>query len=321
MSSFRLFNDKIDNSHTSQKIVTNELIARNFTSRTIIDKSGSLTINSSNLIIKSNTTTINSSSLIINSSSLIINSNSTTINGSLILENQLLHGIQVNDPSNNVHGVIGNIVGTTDSQILINKTLTDVTNSCRAVVIGTNSSNIIISSIPPMSGQVLTAIDSVNASWTTINPLRYSYTIDPTIGQLTYAAGSTYTIPLPGSVNNINGTLISIASNEITFLDTAKLNIDFSLTGGGAPAQSGTTIDAYIELNTGGGYNSVSNSGILLGIGAGQATTSSRTNYLSVQNGYKIRFRIVVSGIPGVNDAILVGSNTASRFAVYIKEI
>lgn len=60
----------------------------------------------------------------------------------------------------------GPIVGTTDSQVLTNKTLTDPTNDIRATRLATTGSDVIISgSAPPSAGDVLVATSATTAEW------------------------------------------------------------------------------------------------------------------------------------------------------------
>jgi PKD repeat protein len=64
------------------------------------------------------------------------------------------------------HGVLGNIVGTSDVQILTNKSIIDPTNSVMAKYLQTSTGNIDISSSDtPSIGQVLTATSPTTAKW------------------------------------------------------------------------------------------------------------------------------------------------------------
>lgn len=59
----------------------------------------------------------------------------------------------------------GTIVGTTDTQTLTNKTITDTGSTTRADRIATSGSSVVISGTAPTAGQVLTASSGTAASW------------------------------------------------------------------------------------------------------------------------------------------------------------
>ena len=68
------------------------------------------------------------------------------------------------------HGISGLVVGTTDSQALTNKTLTDSTNNMMAKSLKYAATTIDVSSATsPTTGQVLTATRSKAANWSSLN--------------------------------------------------------------------------------------------------------------------------------------------------------
>jgi hypothetical protein len=75
------------------------------------------------------------------------------------------------------HGVIGNLVGTSDTQGLINKTITDPSNDVTAKFLKSSTTTIDISTaIAPTAGQVLAATSSTNAEWQSLStPNRPSF--------------------------------------------------------------------------------------------------------------------------------------------------
>lgn len=72
--------------------------------------------------------------------------------------------------SSGVHGITGNIVGTTDTQTLTNKTLTSNTNNIRASELGTTGASVVIdTTAPPVNGNVLIASSATTAAWGSIS--------------------------------------------------------------------------------------------------------------------------------------------------------
>lgn len=62
----------------------------------------------------------------------------------------------------------GDFVGTTDSQVLTNKTITSTTNTVRATQLGTTTTDVVVSTAAaPTAGQVLTATSGTAATWQT----------------------------------------------------------------------------------------------------------------------------------------------------------
>jgi hypothetical protein len=68
------------------------------------------------------------------------------------------------------HGVIGNLVGTSDIQILSNKTITDPSNDVTAKSLKSSTTTIDISAASaPTAGQVLAATSSTGAEWQSLS--------------------------------------------------------------------------------------------------------------------------------------------------------
>ena len=64
---------------------------------------------------------------------------------------------------------VGNFVGTTDTQALINKTITDPTNTVRATQLATTGADVVLTAgAPGSAGQVLTLSSPTAASWTVL---------------------------------------------------------------------------------------------------------------------------------------------------------
>jgi hypothetical protein len=68
----------------------------------------------------------------------------------------------------------GDFVGTTDTQVLTNKTITDPTNTVRATQLATTGADVVLTAgVPPSVGQVLTATSAIAAQWAAIPPTIY----------------------------------------------------------------------------------------------------------------------------------------------------
>ena len=117
----------------------------------------------------------------------------------------LLHGTQVDNPSSGVHGVTGNVVGTTDSQTLTNKTIDDSVNSLtvRAASVDSGASS---------SGDVLTSDGAGNATWQAVGAASFTnyaiYANDAAFvtANGTAQAGDAYYNSTTNKVRYYNGT-------------------------------------------------------------------------------------------------------------------
>jgi hypothetical protein len=84
--------------------------------------------------------------------------------------------------SSGVHGITGDVVGTTDSQLLTNKTITDVSNNVAAKSLHSSTTVVDVSgSAAPSIGQSLIALSDTEATWQSINkswktPCRFATT-------------------------------------------------------------------------------------------------------------------------------------------------
>jgi len=84
------------------------------------------------------------------------------------IKGEYTSGISTHSALTATHGATGAIVGTTNSQTLTNKTLTDATNNITARSLKSVTTTVDVSgATAPLSGQVLTATSNTTATWQT----------------------------------------------------------------------------------------------------------------------------------------------------------
>lgn len=142
-----------------------------------------------------------------------------TIDGDNNTISNLAHGAEVDNPTSGVHGVIGNIVGTSDTQTLTNKTLTSPTVS------GGSMDNTVIGGTTPVAGSftALTVIDGTNdldiASHDGTNGLKLAGTlITSTAAELNLLDGITGTLATLAGTETLTNKTIAAGSNTISGL-------------------------------------------------------------------------------------------------------
>jgi len=123
--------------------------------------------------------------------------------------------------------VSGDFVGTTDSQIITNKTITDNSNIVRASELGTSGASVVITgSSPPISGQYLQASGPTVASWVTPSGGAVSVLNDLT--DVTTTTEAQHQIIAKNTANNawVNKTLTGGRNSAIVSNDsTATFNV------------------------------------------------------------------------------------------------
>lgn len=165
------------------------------------------------------------------------------------------------------HGVIGNLVGTSDIQHLTNKTITDPSNNVTAKSLKSSTTTIDISAASaPIAGHVLTATSPTDATWQSLStPNRSSFTARIVSAPITGA--SLPDIPIPdnfslivrATVGNIGQVYIanSVANaissaipgnrNTLSAGDAAKLYVSNANLVAVAGSTSGNTVDILVE--------------------------------------------------------------------------
>ena len=204
-----------------------------------------------------------------------------------------------------VHGITGSIVGTTDIQILTNKTLDSTTNNitCDALHSATTTINVELATAPTVN-QALIATSSSAATWQTINHANLS-----NVGIYSHIQIDTHlgaTTGVHGIIGNFVGTFDTQTLTNKTFADatdgTKKMN--FVLT----PLITATTVALTIPTA----------STTLVGIDSIQTLTNktlnSTTNVITCDN---LRSATTIVDIhstiaPTVNQSLIATSSTAA---------
>ncbi len=169
-----------------------------------------------------------------------------------------------------VHGVTGNIAGTSDTQTLTNKTITDSTNDVMAKSLKSATTAVDVStSSAPSTGQILMATSPTSATWQNLQSLstqnRSSFTAQivnaPTSGAFlpnisvpdgfSLIVRATITnsgqIYIGNSVSNVTSSTIPGNRNILNAGDVAKLYISNANLVAIASPSSGNTVEILVE--------------------------------------------------------------------------
>lgn len=139
----------------------------------------------------------------------------------------------------------GTVVGTSDSQALTNKTVTDTSNNVAAKSLHSASTVVdVVAATAPSTGQVLTATDSTHATWQT-----------PSTGALTSK--------IITATRDMTAGSGSVAYTGVGFQPTAILAIGIIQGGSyysslGVVDSTGSSSDTSIQFGTAGGANQAS---------------------------------------------------------------
>lgn len=169
--------------------------------------------------------------------------------------------------SSGTHGVIGNLVGTSDSQGLTNKTITDPSNNVTAKSLKSSTTTIDVSATAaPTVGQVLAATSSTSAEWQSLStPNRSTFVAKildaPTIGAFLpdiptpngFSLTIRSTVSNPGQVYIANSVANAISStipgnrNTLNAGDAIVLYVSNANVVAIAGSNIGNTVDVLVE--------------------------------------------------------------------------
>ena len=215
---------------------------------------------------------------------------------STLTANGVLVGNGTSPVSTSKQAPSGSFVGTTDTQVLTNKTITGTTNTVRATQLATSGTDVTLGSAAPTTGQVLTATSATAANWQTpssgVPPAIYSVlasgtmsissnsltpvtiwtgSVDENVGGITQNTGTgIFTIPTTGfymfQVDQIWAANATGARQiQITFSSQANQIVSSA----GATFATYDTLVTFMPITGGaiGGISVLQNSGGLLSWG------------------------------------------------------
>lgn len=169
--------------------------------------------------------------------------------------------------TSSIHGVTGDVVGTSDIQTLTNKTINDPTNNVMAKSLKSATTAIDVSaSSAPSTGQILMATSPISATWQSLStPNRPSFTAQivnaPIIGAFlpnipipdgfSLVIRATVTnagqIYIGNSISNVTSLTIPGNRNILNAGDAAKLYVSNANLVAIASSISGNTVDILVE--------------------------------------------------------------------------
>jgi len=219
---------------------------------------------------------------------------------------------------NLVPAPLSNIVGTSDSQVLSNKVITNPSNTVRATQLATSSSDVSLSGASPVSGYVLTATGPYAANWQappiTFLPSRTVFVYQGASNSSPFFSSVSAALVAATSMTPTSSNWVLIEIHPGTYYESTPLNVPQFVTISGlsatqssvvirpsAPASSNPVLQLTGNVRITGividGYDSVSNYatiGIYSYIGVSGGLDS--LNAVTVRNCSSAGFKIAGDG-------------------------
>lgn len=217
----------------------------------------------------------------------------------------------------------GDFVGTTDTQILTNKTITDSTNDVTATGLFSNSSSNTVdvsASANPTSGQILVATGTSAAEWQDKNTAFYAYDF---VGGVSVPAN-------PGQITLVFDTelynqdtsnfVYNTGTGELVVNELGIYEINYCVTvasDGTATPSDRSSVGCFLQIDTGGGFSGRVDGSFAFAYvreeGVNAVITTATVSIIFETTSVPIGMRIRVFQ---TNNTAMVTDSNASRFMI-----